>query len=74
MKAYTVMGIYENTGEAFAEHVSAEDVYGAMREVANGPDCADDLCIIGAIEGHHDLHTPGDDNMASAYATDLKNA
>jgi hypothetical protein len=72
MKDYTVIGVYENTGEAFADHVTAMDAYSAMTQVADGPDCADDLCIIGAVLGHHVLDTPGDDNMATAYAPDLK--
>lgn len=33
---------------------------------------SDDLCIIGAIEGIHNLVTPGEDNDKSAFVTDLR--
>lgn len=73
MKVYTVIGIYEDNGQTYVCKVEgAVDAYDAMRMAATKPDFADDLCIVGAIEGDHVLITPGEDNGFCAYASDLQ--
>ncbi len=72
MKPYTVLGLYDDSGQSFADHTHAMDAYSAMTAIADASESPETLCIIGAIEGHHTLDTPGCDNSASAYATDLR--
>lgn len=71
-KKYTVLGVYNDNGQTYSCLCeNAEDAYDAMRMVASGPELSEDLCIIGAIEGDHDLITPGCDNGFSAFIGDL---
>ena len=73
-KSFTVVGVYDDTGQVFADHVIARDAHEAMR-LASRPAVAasagTDLQIIGAIEGHHALTAPCEDAGKAAYASDL---
>ena len=72
-KPFTVVGVYDDTGQVFADHVIARDAHEAMRltsqPVAAWP--GTELQIIGAIEGHHTLTAPCEDSGKAAYASDL---
>jgi hypothetical protein len=70
MAMWTVIGFYDDNGQAFAEHVEATDQFAAMGRI--GKRLADsELVIVGAVAGEHELHPPGDDNDKIATATDL---
>lgn len=75
--SFTVLGVYCDTQQVFADHVVAADAESAMVNVAReryriaGTDCQ----ILGAIPGEHQLSVPyAEDSMdsgKSAYAGDL---
>lgn len=72
---FTVLGVWESTGETFAEHVFAIDPHEAMVIVAgcrDNPD--DDLTIIGAIDGKVHLTAACEDSGKVACALDLIDA
>ncbi len=73
MITYTVIGHYETTGQAFAEHVTAPNPYEAMKHVANNPlNAPGDLLIVGAIEGKHYLTVACEETGNCAFAIDLR--
>lgn len=67
---YTVIGLYGD-GQTYADHFQAADPHEAMRlaAVALSPD--DDLDILGAIEGEHQLTAACEDSGHCADARDL---
>lgn len=71
MAKFTVIGMYDDTGQAFADSVEAADASEAMRLVAACSLAPSDLCIIGAIEGEHTLAAPCEDSGKTAFAIDL---
>ena len=71
MKTYTVIGVYEDNGEAFAHDVQAENEQEAMTIAAVHGNADAQLCIIGAIEGAHTLYPPCEGSQSTAYASDL---
>ena len=71
MATFTVLGSYDDNGETFCETVTAEDAYTAMKHACRNSKNPNELCIIGVIQGEHELITPGCDNKKSAYALDL---
>lgn len=73
MKTYTVIGIYDSTGQVYASSAEANDPFEAMRLVAHGvaEDDRDDLQIICAVEGDLSVRCPCDDSGKTAYASDL---
>jgi hypothetical protein len=68
MTKYTVFGLWEDNGQTYSEHVEADDQYHAMGIVGSSNAS---LTIIGAIEGHHRLLTPGEDNWYAAAGEDM---
>lgn len=68
MALYTVLGLWEDNGQTYSEQVEADDQYQAMGIVGSSNAS---LTIIGAIEGHHILLTPGEDNWTAAYGEDM---
>lgn len=66
---FTVLGSFDNSNEAYAEHVEASDAWQAMAKV--GKTAPGDLVLIGAIQGKHLLVTPGDDNKVVCYADEM---
>ena len=71
---YTVFGVYESTGQTWAEHYAASDPYDAMRKAAVAAKTrfvAEDLLILGAVLGQHELTPACDDSGNAAYAVDL---
>lgn len=71
-KKYTVLGLYEDTGQSYAGHYTGKDQYDAMAKAAKDLAYSDTLVIIGAISGFKQLLTPGDDNQASVYASNYE--
>lgn len=72
MKTFTVIGYYDDTGQAFSMPAKGADAYAAMQSVAKSAEYPDLLCIVGAIAGRRALITPGCDNGLTAFAVDLK--
>lgn len=70
-KRFTVLGLYEDTGQIFSHAVAAADIFDAMRKAAAHPAYNDTLVILGALPGEHTLQGPGCDNDKTAYASDL---
>lgn len=69
---WTVIGMYEDTGQVYSETVMAEDAYRAMAIVSTDiEEDRDTLCVLGAIQGDHYIVTPGEDNGSAAFAIDL---
>ena len=69
--SWTVVGYYEDTWQAFCTHVEAVDAYAAMGLVGKQSEAADSLLLVGAIQGKHDLWTPGEDNGSVASASEM---
>ena len=72
VKKYTVLGVYDDTGETFAHHCAASDEYAAIEQAAKDGNYSSDLVIIGAVSGHVQLLTPGADNITSVYASNYE--
>lgn len=70
MAIFTVIGFYEGEYQAFADHIEASDEFHAMGLIG-AQHTEDDLVIVGAIPGAHQLLTPGDDNESIASAADM---
>lgn len=70
MKTYSVIGFWDDTDQAFCDHVQASDQYEAMGKVGTREGVGT-LVLIGAIEGEHDLLTAGDDNDSTCYASEM---
>jgi hypothetical protein len=74
MNTYTVIGVYDDNGQVFTDHIMARDAHEAMR-LASKPavvaSAGTDLQIIGVIEGRHTLTAPCEDRGTTAYASDL---
>lgn len=69
MKDYTVIGIWDETGVVYTEHVNAASPHEAMRIVASGGYPPDQ--ILGALEGSHFLTAACEDSGKAAYVEDL---
>ncbi len=73
MITYTVIGHYETTGQAFAEHVTAPNPYEAMKIIANDTlNAPHDLLIVGVIEGAHQLTVACEQTGNAVFAIDLR--
>lgn len=67
---YTVIALWEDSGEPYAQDVEAQDAFDAMHKIAlQNP--SSDFCIVGAIEGFHTLTAPCDESGKSAYGSDM---
>jgi hypothetical protein len=72
MKTYTVVGMYEEYGEIFAEQVIAEDAHSAIRLVAVAKNAAGaDAEILGAIESAEQFVVACEDSGHAAHVCDL---
>lgn len=71
MSKYTVIGVFDDTGEVVHTFNEARDATQAMVNVSKIFDLNTELQIIGAIEGEHCMTKPGDDNLRSSYASDM---
>jgi hypothetical protein len=69
---YTVIGIYESTGQVFSDYVEASDAYEAMRLVAYATEVPEDLQILGAVQGGRLMHAACEDSGKAAFAIDLR--
>lgn len=63
-KVWTVVGFYEESMEAYADHIIAEDAYAAMAQAK----C--DI-VVGAIPGEHQMTCPGDESGCIAATEDM---
>ena len=70
MTSYTVLGIFEDSGQVLCEHITASEPAEAIRKIATI--CPHDVQFIGAIEGRHRIVTPCEDSGKTAYAADLR--
>lgn len=70
MQTYTVIGLYDN-GQAYASHFEAEDPNDAMRAAADDTSGDDELQILGAIVGAHDMTAACNNSGNAACASDL---
>ena len=70
MSIWTVIGYYEDNAQAYCSSIEAADPYQAMGRAAAGAE--GDLVIVGAVEGGHTFYAPGEDDISTAYASDLK--
>lgn len=76
MRSYTVIGVYDETGEVFAREYRGKDGHQAMRAAAtiaasNGQ--GESLQILCAMPGAQIITPASDDSGKSAYACDLAN-
>jgi hypothetical protein len=72
MAKFTVIGLYEDSGQVFADYVKAENAYEAIRLVAlKWEDAPEDLQILGAIQGERHLYPACEDSGKAAFAIDL---
>lgn len=72
MDKWTVIGLYEDTGQVYTEVATASDAFQAMVNVAASIiDGADSLVILGAVQGEHELVPPGIDSGTATYTADL---
>lgn len=69
MRTFTVLGVYEDSGQTFAGYYPGKDQYEAIANAAKDTGYSSTLIIIGAIPGVKKLLTPGEDNIISAYAS-----
>lgn len=67
---WTILALDENTGETIAAHVEAPDAFAAVTGWATENTERDCCVVIGAVEGHVQLHPPCESG-ASAYVADL---
>ena len=71
---YTVIGVYSETGQVYAEPVEASDPFAAMSIIANRMQEEDgdpNLEIVAAIKGNHYVHAPCEDSGKTAAACDM---
>lgn len=68
--SWTVIGYYEDNGEAYSNMVVAENSLMAAARAANGL-LHDNLIIVGVIKGHHLLETVSEGGL-TVFAEDLK--
>jgi len=68
---WTVIGVYDSTGQVFVEYVDAETPEAALEEIRELTGASDDLLIVGVMSGRVEVLTPGGDNGSAAYAVDL---
>lgn len=71
MKRYTVIGLYEDTGQVFFGIVETNSPYMAMQAVANRPE-SQMLVILGAIAGEHNIVPACDESGNAAFASDMR--
>lgn len=73
MKTYTVIGVYDSTGQVYATSTKAKDYHEAMANVANevDEDDRDDLQIVCAMIGELIITPPCEDSGKTAYCSDL---
>ena len=79
MKKYTVIGLYEESGEVFADHVECYEGESPARVVSLlrcGESDVDPrmVAIVGVVEGHVQMLAPCEDSGCLAYACDLMDA
>ena len=72
MTKFTVIGLYDSSGQVFADYVEAEDAYAAMRIVATNALTPGDLQILGAVQGGRQLYAACEDSGKAAFAVDLR--
>ena len=72
MTVFTVIGLYDDTGQVFADSVRAADPHEAMAIVARRRN--DDAQIIAAVKGKHMVVPPCEDSGKSAWCCDLVDA
>lgn len=70
-KKYTVIALFEETGEVIADWQRASDAHTAMAQTATQRGDGHDLTIIGAIAGHKAITPPCEDSSKTASAVDL---
>jgi len=70
-RKFTVIGVYDSTGEVIADWQRAIDAHSAMRRTAEQRNTNGDLTIIGAIAGHKAITAPCEDSGKEAAALDL---
>lgn len=73
LKTFTVIGVYSENGQVYADEARAIDAYAAIGVIARRAKRAgngSDLEIVCAIEGRPTLVSPGCDNGKTAYADD----
>ncbi len=68
---FTVIGVWEETGEVLAEHVFAADPHEAMKLVSGCRDDPASLTILGAVDGKISLIAACEDSGKAACALDL---
>ena len=67
---YTVIGYYESTSQAYAEHIEAGDAYEAMHLAASKNEALNDLVLVGAVPGALILTAPCEESGSIAAARD----
>jgi hypothetical protein len=70
---YTVVGLYSDNGQVYAEAVKAKDAFAAMGVIARRMQRKygdPNLEIVGAIEGLHTIQPPCDETGKTAAACD----
>jgi len=72
MTKFTVIGLYDSSGQIFADYVDADDAHEAMRIVANNALTPGDLQILGAVQGGRHMYAACEDSGKAAYAVDLR--
>lgn len=70
-KEYTIIGVFDDTGEVVNYACVADDAYDAMRKLAELHEGNDNLQILGTIEGRHVITAPGSEGSRAAYANDV---
>lgn len=64
---YTVVGYYENTMQAYCDHIEAADEYAAMAKAKCDT-------VIGAFPGEHQMTCPCDESGGIAAVEDMADA
>ena len=67
---WTVVGYFYDNGAAFADWAEAPTAFDAMVRVAQERS-SDELVIVGAIRGRHDMDLPSEDGFSTAFAVDM---
>ena len=69
MTIYTVIGLYHDTGQVFADFVRTTGPHEAMAIVARNR--SDEAQIVAAVQGAHPVFPPCEDSGKSAWCCDL---
>ena len=70
-QAFTVIAVWDSTGELFTETIFAPDAHAAMAAVAEQSNDPNDLQVVCAIAGEHSVTAPCEDSNKTAQAPDL---